>query len=814
MKFSAIASVTGGILPYIYQWNNGDSTDALQGVSAGTYAVTVTDSYGCVAFESITVPEYANVCILTTLGTSGLPASCIAVCDGIATVTALPMGEQYTYLWNDLLTQTNSIANDLCAGTYTVIVTDSIGCSDTASVTVSSQAEIILSVNATDATCGNTDGSASVNVTNGAAPYTYSWSSGDTLSLADSLMSGIYVATVNDANGCSSFGIATISDANGPVISNMFSTEITCNGGSDGAISIIVGGGTQPYTYLWSNGGNATGISNLVAGPYEVNVTDSAGCIANTSITVNEPSSIDITIAATDAVCSSSDGNATASVSGGTSPYTYLWSTGETGASIAGVTAGIYSLVITDANGCIDSSTAAISNIGGATVTIDSIIGGGCGAEPGSIFISVSGGAFPYTFTWSDSSTIEDLIDVSAGSYSVLVTDTNGCISTASAIISGIPASEQEICLVTVDSATGRNLVVWEKAQTQGVQSYNIYRESTQAGTYYSIGNVPVDNLSLFVDTLSNPHQQAYRYKISVVDSCGNESGKSQEHKTIHLTINKGLGNDINLIWDHYEGFVFYTYYIYRYSTSTGWLVIDSIASNLTSRTDPSPPPANLWYQIVVKHPSVCSATLKSKNYNSSKSNTTSISLSETLTANATATDADQGTCNGTATVTAIGGAEPYTYQWNDPNNQTTITATGLCGNTTYTVLVTDDDGDTTSANVFVDEASGINKFQVSGFKFRVYPNPNKGIFNLDIEGTSEIVEIRVVNILGQEIYQSAIINPSRHEVGISASLRQSGLSAGALAKVEIDLSGHPSGIYNLLIITHEGLENVRIIIE
>ena len=128
---------------------------------------------------------------------------------------------------------------------------------------------------------------------------------------------------------------------------------------------------------------------------------------------------------------------------------------------------------------------------------------------------------------------------------------------------------------------------------------------------------MPVDVLSEFLDTVSNPLQQAWRYKIAVVDSCGNESELSTEHKTMHLNILPDINNNISLIWDHYQGFTFLTYYIQRYTISTGWVEIDSIASNLTSRTDFSPPGGNLSYRVVAKHPDGCTVT-KVKNFNSS----------------------------------------------------------------------------------------------------------------------------------------------------------------------------------------------------
>ena len=613
----ATVSVSGGTPPYFYLWNNGQTDSTTNGLCAGTYSVIVTDSSGCTATDSINISNLSN---LTVVITSIIDASCIDICDGIA--SAFITAGTGTYQWNDLSGQTDPLATNLCTGEYNVVVTDSAGCIDTATAIVGLPPEMLLTITPSDATCGNADGSASVSVSNGTQPYTYFWSSGDTLLDADGLSSGIYVVTVTDSNGCSNFAIATISDSGGPQLLDV-TTNVTCNGGSNGAIDLFVSGGIGPYTYGWSNGSTVPNISNLVAGPYEVTVIDDSGCVANLSVLVNEPDALTLTITTIDALCSNNDGSATVSVSGGTGAYTYAWSSGGTDSTEDSLAAGVYILTVTDDSSCTDSASVAVSNVGGATITIDSIIDGGCGASLGSIYISLTGGSGIFTYLWSDSSTNEDLVNVSSGTYNVTVTDTNSCIATVSAHISGIPSVEPSICLVTVDSATGKNLIVWEKTQTEGVLSYNIYKESSQIDVYYWIGNVPVDTLSVFVDTLSDPTLRSWRYKIQVVDSCDNESELSADHKTMHLNILLGIPPAIHLIWDHYEGdFQFFTYYVLRYTALTGWDTLNALAKNLTSYTDPAPPNEDLYYFVEVKHPTGCDPNLsKVLQYNSAKSN-------------------------------------------------------------------------------------------------------------------------------------------------------------------------------------------------
>ncbi|MFH1321411.1 MAG: T9SS type A sorting domain-containing protein, partial [Bacteroidota bacterium] len=688
-------TVSGGTIPYTYVWSNGDSIQDPSGIPAGSYTITVTDANGCMDIDGTTISEPPPLALTFTTNSPVCNGSCDGTATAIATLGSLP----YNYIWDN--GQITPTATGLCAGTHGITVIDNDNCSISGNAILNDPVELTINVSSSDASCGNADGNASVSISSGTPPYSYQWSSGDTLSTADSLASGIYIVTVTDNNSCSNFSAVTISDAGGATLNINSVTQVTCHGSSDGAIDINVSGGTAPYTYAWSNGSTSEDINNLVAGPYEINVTDANNCLSANSIIITEPDFLILNVTTTDANCASSDGGATVNVSGGTGVYTYSWSSGGTGTAETGLTSGVYIVTVTDANGCIKSAAAAISDIGGATVIVDSIVDVGCGGAGGSVYISVTGGTAPYSYNWSNADTTEDMINDSAGIYDVFVTDAGGCIATASAAISEIPLSAQSICLVTVDSITGRNLVVWDKVSGQ---SFNIYKESTQSGVYYLIGNVPFADLSEFVDTLSNPLQRSWRYKISVLDACGNESDLSQMHKTMHLTINEGLGGTINLIWDHYEGFTFFTYYIYRYTTSTGWEAIDSIPNNLTSYTDFAPPIGNLFYQVLVKSPGVCTSTAKAKDYNSSKSNTSSISGAVALSVTTTTTVATFGNCDGSATVTASGGTPPYTYLWDDPNSQTTQAATGLCAGN-YSVTVFDANGDSIVASVTVTES-------------------------------------------------------------------------------------------------------------
>ena len=216
------------------------------------------------------------------------------------------------------------------------------------------------------------------------------------------------------------------------------------------------------------------------------------------------------------------------------------------------------------------------------------------------------------------------------GSYTQTLTNMQGCDSTIFLEINAIP-NDNIIPICAVGTNNGMNRVVWEKPTTILIDSFYIYKESVQAGIYDLVGAKAYADSALFTDSNSDPSVQAYRYKISSVDTCGNESPLSQDHKTIHLTINQGVGSDWNLIWSHYEGFSFTTYEIYRGTNPSNMIFLTSIQNTLNSYTDQSAPAGNIYYQIVAVNPNGCNPA-KSNDYSSSKSNIANTSETSSIT--------------------------------------------------------------------------------------------------------------------------------------------------------------------------------------
>ncbi|MCH8317555.1 MAG: SprB repeat-containing protein, partial [Bacteroidetes bacterium] len=237
-------------------------------------------------------------------------------------------------------------------------------------------------------TCGGSDGAANLTVTGGVAPYTFIWSNGAATEDISSLVPGTYSVTVIDSNGCTVSDAVTISGFAAITVS-FTTTDALCNGQCDGSAAVTASGGTAPYTYLWSDGQTDSTAAGLCAGTYNIILTDANMCEATGSVNVPEPAPVTLTMTTFDATCGNSDGIAIVSASGGTSPYEYSWSSGDTTEADSALAAGINYVIVTDDSGCIAYGVAAISNTT-TTIDIDSIVSLNCSADAdGSIDISV-----------------------------------------------------------------------------------------------------------------------------------------------------------------------------------------------------------------------------------------------------------------------------------------------------------------------------------------------------------------------------------------------------------------------------------------
>jgi PDZ domain-containing secreted protein len=223
------------------------------------------------------------------------------------------------------------------------------------------------------------------------------------------------------------------------------------------------------------------------------------------------------------------------------------------------------------------------------------------------------------TYSWSSGGTASSEVISSSGSYFVSVTNSGGCASTSLPFnVNASFVQPPDVCIVGVNPQTNFNRVIWEHPNSTAIDSFYVYKETNQANIYQKIGGTAFNDTAIFDDVSSNPAVQAYRYKLSLVDSCGVESALGDFHKTIHLTINQGIGSAWNLIWSGYEGFTYPSYNIYRGLNSNNMVLLTTIASNLNSYTDLTAPAGQLYYQIEVVSSFSCDP---SRSFNTSRSN-------------------------------------------------------------------------------------------------------------------------------------------------------------------------------------------------
>ena len=736
-------AVNGGTVPYTYNWNGGASgtilTLDLTGASGGLWSLEVTDNNGCVATSPSYMINQVSASISVSVSTTNV--TCNGLFDGSATATSAGGTAPYSYQWSSG-SGNAATANNLPADSGWVQVIDANGCmSPQTHFNITEPAPMVIVETISNENCGLNDGSISVTVSGGSAPYTYYWSTGDSVSSVSNLSAGIYQLTLEDAAGCAQTAAYAVTGNNFSVSS--ITTNPSCVGSNDGSIDITVTPGGS-YTFLWSNGETTEDVSNLYAGFYTVTISD-GNCQTVYADSISDPQSFSFvgTSSTPNSGCSTGDGSISVSVTGGTGAITTnlygdLGFMGS-GMSFNNLYPGGYVIVANDANGCVDSILVSVSSTPSTpmTVTLDNVSDATCTGSNetlpsnGIANVTVTGGQSPYQFYWRKyigypylMSTSEDPTNLSSGNYVLEVVDAAGCSEFLTVDVQGANLAPQPICLVTVtaDSLNNQqNIVVWEKNQGLGISEYEIWREEAN-GAWQLRGAVPFSQLSQFVDNGVDPNAVSYKYRLKTIDECNNVSVFQAEHRTIHLVANNYVpgtssnNGSIDLSWNAYQGINgISNYNIERVTFQNGvetrvdvGTVAESGQSAYTFHDSLIPvidtATTTLYYTIRVDLLSPCTAT-KAQSHNTTRSNRATISN---------------------------GGGFP-----------------------------TDNTG--------VEE--------LTAFDILIYPNPSQGVFNVAFDGNKAAMV--VYDALGKVVYQTTLYS------GVNA----------------VDLSAYQNGYYYMSII-------------
>lgn len=652
--------INGGTPAYTYLWSNGSTSQNLTGVAAGTYHVSISDSYGCTTSTSIGVTQPAQITFT--------PVVTNVLCNGAATgaIATIVNGGNggFTYQWSNGAT-TGNISN-IAAGNYTILYKDVQNCSASSTVQVTQPAALVLTSAQTNVTCnGGNTGTASVTVNGGTGGYTYNWSSGQTTAQLSQLAQGNYNITVSDANACSATLAVDISQVNSIVI-GLTPAEVSCSGQQNGSIQSIVTGGAGSYHYTWSNGASVSNISSLAAGHYTVTVIDANNCSSIAAAAITQPTAITVTQIVTDITCfGSATGGIQMAVTGGTGAYQYQWSNGSSTQNITNLNAGSYSVTVKDGNGCSAVAGKSVSEPTQLSLNVSTNDVSCSGGSDGSVTSTATGGTGAYSYVWSNASTTANISNVQAGSYSLSVHDAAGCtVSAIATVAQPAPVSVQAtVNDATCNGAADGSVALLVGGGAGGYTYAWSNQSTTQSLTQLTAGAyaVTVLDANACSATAAADITQPAPVTVNTTSTnyaCANVGG------TINVAVSGGTSP-----------------YIYKWQDGV-------TTQNRTGLAAAS-------YNVTVTDQNQCTQT----------ANATITRLPQmTATLNGTNVTCNGGN-NGTMGIAVTGGTQPYNYNWSNAGNSSTIQH--LTANA-YSVIVTDANGCSVTAGAVIMQPAAI----------------------------------------------------------------------------------------------------------
>ncbi|MEM7374675.1 MAG: T9SS type A sorting domain-containing protein [Bacteroidota bacterium] len=710
----------GGIPPYTYQWSTGSATDTISNLSAGKYSLILTDSVNCTDTISTTL---SNLNAPSVSISSISDVSCSGAADGSISLSVSGGTLPYSFTWSS-----GEISQDVSGiggGLYEVVITDASGCQNFASASVHEPFPLTLTGNIMDALCaGESTGSIDIQVSGGTPTYSFLWSSGQTTEDISNLAPNTtYTVNITDLNNCSVSNSFTPS-APDPIHSNVLAFfNSQCAPNETGSAITTTSGGTAPYQYNWSGPGGYSSMGNFIfglpAGLYSVEVTDANGCMVDTFALITSLNVINVTSSVTDAFCNNSmDGSISITPTNGTPPYTYLWSDGSTQASLTGANPGVYHCQILDAAGCSQAIIDTIESL--TSFGVSALISPpSCqGAEDGSIFLQ--GLASNYTIQWSNLTGDSLLAGIGAGSYSVVISDTNGCSEMFTYQLSEPDALDIDFVQGAPISCFGDSTGVLASQISGGTFPYS-YSWST-GDTSSVIAGLAAGIYGLMITDMNG---------CTLIDSSQIQEPDSLEIEAVTtdpICLGDSNGTTAILVRGGTN-----PYRIFR-SISSGSQLFASSVWFSTSLAQGS-------YSALIQDANGCEDSIY-------------FGLTDPpLLSMQVSSSPDNGSTNGRASVTPDGGRPPYSYQWSTGAQDSAITGLAMGG---YLVQITDSSGCVLADSIFVDSNVGIDQGLYSGIQhMKLYPNPTNQQFfvEVDLHQPGQL-EVNLYDMTGRLVHQ------------------------------------------------------------
>jgi gliding motility-associated-like protein len=661
---SASVSVSAAQPPFIYSWSTNpvQTGSAINGLSPGTYTVSVTSPSGCSTSGTAIITEPSAL----ASSQSHTDVSCNGGSNGSVAVSVSGGTQPYSFTWSPVSPGSGASVNGLAAGTYTCQIHDANNCNSIQIVQVGQPGLLQQNISVHAVSCfGASNGTALTAVSGGTAPYTYQWTpSGGTTAQTGGLSAGSYTSVVHDTHNCLSTQTVTIIQPSS-LTENLSGTMVSCNGGTDGTAQVTAAGGTPPYLFSWSpNASASTNISGLSSNTYTCTMHDANGCVASKTLLISQSAALVLSLNGSAVSCNGgSNGTAGATVRGGTPFYSYQWlPSGGTAALANNLPANTYTCVVHDSKGCTINHTftltqppALILNLSGTATSCN-------GSSNGSITASPGGGTGPYTYRWLPSGGSGSVASgLAAGTYTCILTDTHNC-------------QVQQSFVITQPSMLALSLTSTDV--------------SCNGGNDGSIGANPLGGTSPYkyswsptgLNLASIKNLQANTYTCVLTDAQGCTISKSvsvNQPSALSASLVTGSvscfgGSNGSAAVTVKGGTLPYQYYWPNSSTS-------SSVSGLPAGKD----------SCMIKDAHGCSLVLRGI-----------ISQPSALNAVATTSPATCHDKNGTASVQASGGKRPYSYSWS-PVGGTGNTAQHL-GSGNYLCVLTDSNGCSTTVQAII----------------------------------------------------------------------------------------------------------------